>query len=253
MGFPPYTNHFVNAVHHLHNAQVLEQQMQATSVAMGTLDESQISSILALAMAFIKNQPASEKEKREQSTRDILQQALVQHIKNLARQIENLEAGFRDQHGDAWREHIANKILDADEIPQQRPGETIDEYRQRLEKRLVEEMLNPDGSIKDKYKDDPEYRKYAQWAQKIYHRDIAQAIANDLKNPATTHQQTYEILDRLEKARNSEVNLSTADQLDGHEAKQDAVLNVDDNNRDNAGLDDYSTFASSFGQPLTPV
>ena len=51
MAFPSLAKHFVEAVHDTEKTKVLEQQMQATSVAMGTLDESQVSGIIALAMA----------------------------------------------------------------------------------------------------------------------------------------------------------------------------------------------------------
>lgn len=246
MGFPPYTDHFVNAVHDKEYAKVLEQKMQATSVAMGTLDESQVSGILARAMAQVKSNGGDGNNKRKQSTQDILQQALLDYIRDMNQDIAKLERNFEAEFGDAWREEIALRVFDEDEIPRQRPDESVKDYRTRLEKELVDKMLNPDGSIKDKYKDDPNLRKYAQWAQKIHNRDVAQQLATELKNPDTTHEQAQHLIHKLEEARNSELNLSAADQLDGHDAKQEAVLSVDNVTHEEKGQIGQSASSGAF-------
>ena len=246
MGFPSFLNDFINASQLNEYAKIFEQQMQATSVAMGTLDETQVSGILARAMAQLKSSASEHERKRNQSAQDILQQALLDYIKDLNRDITALERGFEAQFGDAWREEIALRVFEPDEIPQKHPNETQDEYRTRLEKELVDKMLNPDGSIKDKYKDDPNLRRYAQWAQKIHNRDVAQQLATELKNPATTHEQARALIHQLEEARNSELNLSAADQLDGHDAKQDAVLSVDKVTHEEKGQIGQSASSGAF-------
>ncbi|MEP2600848.1 MAG: hypothetical protein ABJH28_05215, partial [Paraglaciecola sp.] len=202
MGFPSLPSDFIDAAQHQEYLKIFEQQMQATSVAMGTLDESQVTGIVARVMAQLKSSASESNNKRQQSTQDILQQALLDYIDDLNRDIAVFEQGFEAQFGDAWREEIALRVFDADEIPKQRPDESIEDYRTRLEKELVDKMLNPDGSIKDKYKDDPELRKYAQWAQKVHNREVAQHLANELKNPATTNEQAQKLIHQLDETKN---------------------------------------------------
>lgn len=252
MGFPPFDTDFVNAVHHAERDRAHEQQVQATSVAMGTLDKDQVSGIVARALAKLKSGGKdSVSAKREQSTRDLLQQALLDYIDDLKRDIVRLEAGFEAQYGDAWREEIALRVFGPDEIPQQREGESIEEYRKRLEKELVAKMLNPDGSIKDEYLNDPDLRKYAEWAQKIRNSDVAKALTNELSDPTTTPQQGQDIMQRIETERNSELNNFAADALEGQEDKKSQVLAKDDSLDDASGLSEQSRFAQDFTEPIT--
>lgn len=243
MSFPPMQSDFYKAVAEKENANVFDQQMQAQSVAMGNLALDQVSGIIALAMAQIRRSHATDQEKKERSTRDILQQALQQYIENLTHDIANLEAGFKDEFGDAWREEIALRIFNEDDIPQQRSGESIDEYRKRLEQALIEEMLNDNGTIKQRYSDDPALAKYAEWAQKNYNLDAAQEKANDLASRSIEHTQTKMMLDDLDEKANAELTLATADKLEGHEEHKEAVLKIEDGSRDNAGLEKQTNAA----------
>lgn len=250
MGFPPLDHHFADAAQERDKAATLEHHNQAQSVAMGLLDETQLSTTLAIALARSKTQNNRKGKEQRQSTRDLLHRALMEYIDRLNREIAELEAGFEVEFGDAWREEIALRIFGEDDISQQRPGESIEDYRERLEKALIDEMLNPDGSIKDKYKEHPALGKYAQWAQKIYNRDAALAIANDLRDSATTHEQVQQMLQRLEEARNAEQNTYTARALDGHEEQKEAVLAIDDGLDDDSGSKQQSDFADSFMKPI---
>ena len=250
MGFPPLHRHFVAAVYGKEQDAIFDQQMQAASVGMGTLDESQLSGLLALTLARIKSQNEAE-TRRKQSVREILHYVLLEYIDNLNRDIAKLEAGFEAQFGDAWREEIALRVFGPDAVPAQRPGERIDDYRARLERALREEMLNPDGSIKDQYKDDPELEKYAEWAQKIYNREAGKAIANNLKNPASTHAQTHQPLQRLQAAQNAEQNNYAADALEGHEQQQKAVLEIDSVNGVDATQEHQGSQVNGFMKPVS--
>ena len=249
MGFPPLHHHFVAAVYGKEQDAIFDQQMQAASVGMGTLDESQLSGLLALTLARIKSQNGAE-AKRKESSRAVLYHVLLEYIDNLNRDIARLEAGFEAQFGDAWREEIALRVFGPDAVPAQRPGERIDDYRARLERALREEMLNPDGSIKDQYKDDPELEKYAEWAQKVYNREAAKAIANDLKNPASTHAQTHQLLQGLEEAQNAEQNTYAARALDGYQEQKEALLEVDSNIDVDANREHQKSHASNFLKPI---
>lgn len=121
------------------------------------------------------------------------------YMKRLADEIEAMEDRFRDRHGDEWREKLALEILDEDDIPQRREGESMKQYRERLEPLLIAEMLNRDGSIKSEYKDHPELGDYAQWAQKQYHLNSARGYVQELDSPNTPQQRVNEIIQELKQ------------------------------------------------------
>ncbi len=145
-----------------------------------------------------ENQKQTTKDKKLSDFLHAIQ-IMQDYMDRLAKSIEQLEDTFRQRDGDAWREKLALNILDADDIPQQEPGEDINAYRERLEKHLINEMLNPDGTIKDKYKNDPKYSDYAEWAQKQYHLNNARAIAAELDDSNTSPQRREQILDEMKE------------------------------------------------------
>lgn len=122
-------------------------------------------------------------------------------IERMEADIKKLTASFEKRDGDAWREKLALKILDADAIPQQATGESITAYRKRLEQHLIDEMLNPDGTIKDKYKNknDSKYGDYAEWAQTQFHLNSAKAAVAELEDDGTTTQRKEHILDAMKQ------------------------------------------------------
>ncbi|MCH9639534.1 MAG: hypothetical protein K0U40_08580 [Betaproteobacteria bacterium] len=135
--------------------------------------------------------------------------------------------------------------MDADNIPQQEPGEDINTYRKRLEPHLINEMLNPDGTIKDKYKNDPKYGDYAEWAQKQYHLNNAKAAVAELEDDNTSPQRREKILDEMkERGRSEEMMLAVRAATD--EATQDMVKVVDDENQDALLQDDKSAARNDF-------
>jgi len=93
---------------------------------------------------------------------------------------------------------LALNILEADDIPQQESDEDISAYRKRLEKQLINEMLNPDGTIKGKYKNDPKYGDYAEWAQKQFHLNNAKALVTELDDDNTSPQRREQVLDEMQ-------------------------------------------------------
>lgn len=155
------------------------------------------------------------------------------HIELLEQQISELEQGFQAKYSDAWREQIALKVLGEDGIPRRREGESIEDYRARLEKTLIKEMLNPDGSIKKKYLDDPTLLIYAQWAQKKYNLSLARENVAELENPATTPERQQEIFDGMAQRRDLE-EITFAEQEAAKRTTQGQVKDVADQTRDSA-------------------
>lgn len=238
---PSLSTIFVHAVHHISEIGEFSQDMAGLPVSAANMTPEQIAIIVTAAVTNFRQNNEQKKQDKELSTKELLRLSLEQYIASLDLDIANMEAGFKSQFGDAWLEQIALRVMDEDTIPLQQDGETIEEYRTRLKTTLIDEMLNPDGSIKDKYKDHPEYGQYAQWAQAVYNRDKAIELANDVRtNPNSP------AIEYLEEQRNSELTLDTADELEGHDT-QEAVLSVDDRTRDYSGQQEHSTnTASSF-------
>lgn len=148
------------------------------------LDAGQIDSTsLIVPRSGIDRRLADEKRKQDKRRDDALFLTLLDRARDWSRQlgerIDTMERGFEAEKGDAWREQIANEIMDPDEIPQRRDGESMEAYRERLEDALVDKMIDPaTGQIKPEYRDDPKLRSYAEWAQAKYQkRDVDAYIA----------------------------------------------------------------------------
>ncbi len=140
----------------------------------------------------------TQKQRRAERTRmtlDILAQA-ERLSQRLADQIADLEQNFAAQYGDAWREEIANRIMEPDTIPQRRAGESIEEYRERLEPALIATMIDPaTGRARSKYINDPETRRYAEWAEAQYQKREVDAYIERRNDPALSDAER-EALDR---------------------------------------------------------
>ncbi len=125
-----------------------------------------------------------KKRKTEKTSNTALWLDLLENqIGDLQRHIESAERGFTAIYGEDWREQFAMRVLDPDLMPQRRDGESMEEYRARVEQALMDELLNDDGAIKDAYKDHPQYGKLAQWAQWTYDQQQARMLQSDLDDP----------------------------------------------------------------------
>jgi hypothetical protein len=144
------------------------RQAYSIAVGMGNLDAGQVSVSLSGSAASQAQRADDEREKKskrdyeEQMFQSMLQRA-QDWSDRLGRDIDGMEAEFTREYGDAWREHMALEILDP-ETAQRREGESVAEYRARLEEELRREMVNDDGSIKDEYRTGP-HTRWARWAQ----------------------------------------------------------------------------------------
>ncbi len=158
---------------------------------------------------------------------------IIADNEKLASDIAKMEQDFHQRYGDAWRENLALQILDPDEIPPRHDDENMTDYRERLEQHLINEMLNDDGSIKDEYKDHPEYGDYAQWAQKQFNYNSAQTAVAELKNSETTPERQAQILEGLEQRANTEeqtyAEREAAPQSDIQSEIKDGADNSEDN------------------------
>jgi len=181
--------------------------------------------------------------------------AIDRDIAALNDRIADAEDRFVQDYGESWREDLAHEILD--EIPERQEGETLAAYRERLEKDLIEEMLDENGNIKDEYRghDDARMRDYARWAKDSYDRDRAIAARDVLRDPNASEAERQAVLSKYEErfGRTQEATHVAAVLSDNEQAQVD-VQESDDVSADKelndkssqAGLD-ASDFGNSFG------
>ncbi len=171
----------------------LEQANLVRQVWAGIVDASQISVRVngVDAAAYAAQVRASEaKASTENHLFLIALNDLAAAIDEAEKLADEMERSFDEKYGDSWREDLALRILDEDEIPQRLDGESLADYRERVEQALIAEMIDADGEIKEKYKNDPELKDRAEWAKTRY--DIRQAeigaqeLENTYSDPNTT-------------------------------------------------------------------
>ena len=157
--------------------------------------ESLIKRGLSLARSFADARQRDADRSRKTVHEVSFLTMLDDHLDWLGQEITALEQEFERENGEDWREDLALEILDPDKIPQRRDGESMEAYRERLEQSLIKELLNPDGSIKDEYKDHPEYGRYAEWAQKKFDQQVIRELKAKLDDPNLSEQERAAIID----------------------------------------------------------
>ena len=79
-------------------------------------------------------------------------------------------------------------------------GESMEDYRERLEPVLMAELLDENGEIKDKYKNDPEMSEWAEWAKAQYDKNDAVAKKEIIADHESTPEQIQEVAIGVENA-----------------------------------------------------
>jgi len=162
------------------------------------------------ARSSVAAQEKRSKDAKRLAANVLFLSLLEQHSARLGREIAEYEQRFEAEHGDAWRETIANEVLDPDEIPERQDGESMAEYRERLEAVLIEKMIDPDtGEIRPEYANNPETAEYAKWAKAEYDKaetdeliDVTREIEND---PSLSTEEKYQrTADAVEESNLSE-------------------------------------------------
>lgn len=155
------------AVAHGEESQLLQSNL-VRQVWAGIVDPSQMSIRVngVDAAAYAAQVRASEaKQATENHIFLVTLGQLNGQIDAMKERADEMEAGLEEKYGESWREDLALKILDEDEIPQREEGESLADYRARVEDALIDKMIDGDGNIKDEYKNDPATRDHAEWAK----------------------------------------------------------------------------------------
>ena len=212
--------------------QILQGQLSG-SIA-GVIERASIAS----------NNKSKQEEERKTKERETTQfirlvEQIHASIERMEADIKILKASFEKLEGDAWREKLALRILEADAIPEQEAGEKIEAYRKRLERHLMNEMLNQDGTIKEKYLNDPRHSDYAEWAQKQFHLNSAKAAVTELDDDSTSPQRKEQILEEM-KQRGYIQEMVFADRTTQSKETLKSVRDIADNQYDKTLLQSQS-------------
>ncbi len=173
-----------NSDRHLLHAAVAAENGGATGFILPSPQQSEQS-------AAVGENSKRKRDERHQLHLTFLEQAR-QLSERLARQIAAMEAAFEADMGDAWREQITNRIMEPNDIPERRPGESMKDYRERLETVLIVTMIDPTtGRVKPEYanNDDPDIQRYAEWAQAQHQKREADVYIAKRGDPSLTDEQ----------------------------------------------------------------
>ncbi|GAB5489644.1 MAG: hypothetical protein Pars2KO_32140 [Parasphingorhabdus sp.] len=224
--------------------------------AFGNVDGGSVSGVgEAVADIAIDNKMQLEEKRRKEDDpakdADLIVQAgkdsrealarMQARSNELSREIADWESQFEEQFGDAWRETIANEILDPDQIPERRDGESMDAYRARLEAILVAEMIDANGNIKPEYADSP----YARWAQAEYEKHEVDGWIDRRTDPRITPTEA----DRMDREVVENETFNTVQQSDTELVSQgtesDTLASGTDSHRDDVDDRVASTVAQA--------
>ncbi|WP_156313853.1 MULTISPECIES: hypothetical protein [unclassified Citromicrobium] len=216
------------------------------------LENGQIESApVAVATRALTSRQEQDKRKADQRRSDALFITMLDRARDWSRQlgekIDTMEAGFEAEMGDAWREQIANRVMDPDEIPQRRDGESMEAYRERLEDALVEKMIDKKtGEIKPEYRDDPELRRYAEWAQARHQKRDVNAFIARRSDPDLTDAQR-ETMDTEFASSATFAELRKADRDVAQQSDQSETLRTTLDDQRDAAASSANAEALAFG------
>lgn len=200
----------------------------------------------------------AEKDKDDVVETQMLLAALNERIAQLDIEIGQYEAIFEARFGDAWREEIAVRVLDEDEMPERQDGESMADYRQRVEDAIVEKIIDPEtGKMRPEYKNHPEFKEYGEWAEREHEQRKMKAMAEKVPtaSPEELAQMERDIREVHTTTENDQLeqSLSRLNPEDQNtQTVRKAVVEAGDNgsleidSKVDAGADN---FFASFGSP----
>jgi len=185
-------------------------QIKATSVELGTHSGSTEGVITNGVGLKRQNEQAEQAKggkggKRGNNTINLmtLLSQLDNHIGDLQNSIADREHDLEERLGDAWIEIIAGKVLDPDEMPARQEGESIPDWRARVEDKMNEKMIDPEtGEIRDEYKNhpDPDVREAAKLAQEKYDLEKLEELKRGLNDPSLTDDEKRELIEEYNQS-----------------------------------------------------
>ena len=203
-----------SAVSNIHRLAAFREEAELMGLKSGAIAGIQLRDAALARSVQEARKEASEKSKRTTDTILFLN-LLDQRIADLDFRMAELEGQLVEQFGEQWAEQVALEVLDPDEMPQRRDGESMADYQARVYDALEAEFLDEGGNIKPEYKDHPRYGDAAKYMQYRFDKDAAVELRSRLSDPDLSPEEAREIiesaegtptLDRLYKAQDGLTN-----------------------------------------------
>lgn len=161
--------------------QDFEDRQLEIALNQGQLNLNQINRIINDARVTSAIQEEQTAKSKENTSKMMFIALLDQLERDLERAIEGHRDYFRDKYGDDYATVLGRPIL-GDDMPDRLPGESDEDYNARVEDALFDKICNPDGSLKDEYKDHPDAERLGQWGRaRALQRSLepAQSVISD--------------------------------------------------------------------------
>ncbi len=162
MTFPPMYDEFAKAAHGREERKTFEQLMQALSVGVGNLDESQVSGNVARGLAASKTSSSDKDRKRKQEAGDIAFVRLLDDIRQRLEELETRMAQRLDLLKAKYGEDVADAMADTFLADAEKTG--LDSDKDKLEA-LARKFLTPEGTIRDEYVHLEEAQYIRDWSE----------------------------------------------------------------------------------------
>ena len=201
------------------NQQGHQRQLSGKAEASGELKTAP-----GAARSIADEMARSEEKERRRRIDDVMMLSAIdrarEYSRELSRQIGEIEQQFEARYGDAWREEFAIRILGPAEVPERREGESMEDYRERVEDALEDRLLDPEtGEPRPEFANDPEYAELVRWAQMNRSRDRvdasvarADAIMSDPNATQDDVNQAFEELNTINELQQADQEMTARGQ-----------------------------------------
>ncbi len=179
----------------------LRDHQQTLLVRDGVLDLDQVSRILSNAVGAADREQSPQHKKRAQAQRDMIYHLVLDELDRqrewLTANIDKHRAYFEELYGADWRQTLAQDILDGDEYPQRRAGESVDDYNRRIEDAIFTKIIGPDGRLNPEYRDHPEAARLQAWADDRRALDAVESRRTAIERALTPEAKQHAVHDAV--------------------------------------------------------
>jgi hypothetical protein len=193
---------------------------QAMALKQNSLDITQVSlrNAFTLAGLHLNGSDPQSKRKAEQALNDRLFMALLNDMRSrlheLEQNMDRLRADLNAKYGEDYVGGMVETFLSDEE----KAGLESEEDKMKA---LSQKFLNPDGTIKDKYKDTPEAQYVRDWQEAQKLRPIVQQYEGRSQLTAEEGHEVYKAAENTSLAgKRSMMALSTNESVKGIAAEQ---------------------------------
>jgi len=161
---------------------------------------------------------------------------LDDHLAKLQRRIGEIEGYFEAKYGDAWAEKLAMEMLDPDEMPQKRDGESQTEYLDRVKEVWIAKVTDENGDIKPEYANHPDREKIEELAKTRIEEARTSSQIEIERDPTIPKAEKEASRDQFLAASNIESRAEYQDQFEVGSVQAEAAKEAIDDTNDQTML-----------------